>query len=330
MLLCDRLPDGTVAGRVVVEAVYDTVSGDRVGTRTVDAATGTPYVPQGTLGPCPVSSDCAEQTTPTATEGLCLADGTPIAVTIVRDCTGAVTSEGWVNLTTGAYSAGAPPAGTVACGDSRSIAVSGTFCDVDAGGEVVGLVLIEYQYATDGTIESVRLVDAVTGSTYTPAGTVTTCPAGEVDPPEQDVVELCDTAASGTRTPFLRDFRRDEFGAIVGHSDYTVAGAPYTPAGTVSLGPCAAPATVTARHMNVVPGTSWTPAQVQAGRRITALTYTVLAGTAAVTDAAGTAVNAIPAGASVTWTNEEEGTLAPPTSIAAETGGRVLVHWTEA
>ncbi|MER6984231.1 hypothetical protein ABT317_46600, partial [Streptomyces carpinensis] len=31
----------------------------------------------------------------------------------------------------GAYSAGEPPAGTIACGDSRSIQVSGTFCDVD-------------------------------------------------------------------------------------------------------------------------------------------------------------------------------------------------------
>ncbi|MGJ3558848.1 hypothetical protein ACR6C2_07665 [Streptomyces sp. INA 01156] len=99
--------------------------------------------------------------------GLCLADGTPIAVTITRDCTGATTSEGWLNLTTGAWSAGAVPAGTVACGDSRTITVSGTFCDVDPDSGVLGLVLIEYTYDEDGAIAAVRLVDAVTGGTYT-------------------------------------------------------------------------------------------------------------------------------------------------------------------
>ncbi|MFJ5890284.1 hypothetical protein [Streptomyces californicus] len=239
LLMCDVLADGTVAGQVLVEPIYDTGSGERVGTRTVDPVTGDPYTVAGALGPCPTSSDCAEETTPTATVGLCLADGTPIAVTIVRDCTGAVTSEGWIHLRTGAYSAGAPPAGTVACGSSQSVQVSGTFCDVDADGEVVGLVLIEYSYAADGTIDAVRLVDAVTGDTYTPTGTVTTCPAG-VEQPERDVVQLCDTASDGTTTSFVRDYARDENGAIVGHSDYTLDGTPYTPAGTVGV--CATPA----------------------------------------------------------------------------------------
>ncbi|MFJ3249066.1 hypothetical protein [Streptomyces sp. NPDC086782] len=299
LLMCDVLADGTVAGVALVEPIYDTGSGDRVGVRVVDPATGAPYTPAGTLqacqpdgctattaaqvlcdtavngtvthfvrattydcqgallasldrtldgaaytvtgtvGLCPASSDCEEETTPTATVGLCLADGTPIAVTVVRDCTGAVTSEGWLNLSTGAWSAGAVPVGTVACGDSRSIAVSGTFCDVDADGEVVGLVLVEYSYAADGSIAAVRLVDATTGSTYTPTGTVTTCPAG-VAQPEQDVVQLCDVAADGTSTPFVRDYRRDELGAISGHSDYTLDGTPYAPTGTV--GACQPPA----------------------------------------------------------------------------------------
>jgi hypothetical protein len=294
VLLCDVLPDGTVAGVALVEPVYDTSSGARVGTRTVDPLTGATYTPQGTLGPCspdgcnattatqilcdvaadgtatefvrattydcqgtvlatvdrtlagtaytvtgtvglcPTSPDCESPTTPTATVGLCLADGTPIGVTVVRDCTGAVTSEGWINLTTGAYSAGAPPAGTVACGSSQSVQVSGTFCDVLADGTVAGLVLVEYSYADDGTIASVRLVDATTGTTYTPTGTITTCPAG-VSQPEQDLLQLCDVATDGTVTPFVRDYRRDELGAITGHSDYTLDGAAYTPAGTVGV-----------------------------------------------------------------------------------------------
>lgn len=294
VLLCDVLADGTVAGVALVEPVYDTSSGARVGTRIVDPVTGATYTPQGTLGPCsadgcnattsvlvlcdtaadgtatqfvrattydcqgtvlgsldrtlagaaytvtgtvgvcPTSPDCDSPTTPTATVGLCLADGTPIAVTVVRDCTGAVTSEGWINLTTGAWSAGAPPAGTVACGSSQSVQVSGTFCDVLPDGTVAGLVLVEYSYADDGTIASVRLVDATTGTTYTPTGTITTCPAG-VAQPEQDLLQLCDVAADGTSTPFVRDYRRDELGAITGHSDYTLDGAAYTPTGTVSV-----------------------------------------------------------------------------------------------
>ncbi|MGW5925240.1 hypothetical protein ACWF2L_03200 [Streptomyces anulatus] len=292
VLLCDVLPDGTVAGVALVEPIYDTNTGARVATRTVDPATGTDYAPAGTLqacapdgctatttalvlcdaagdgtvahfvrtstydcegqllgtldrdldgatytpagtvGACPVAPACESPTTPTATIGLCLPDGTPIAVTVVRDCQGAVTSEGWIDLRTGTFSAGAPPVGTVACGDSQSVQVSGTFCDIDGTGDVVGLVLIEYSYAADGTIASVRLVDATTGATYTPVGEVTTCPAG-VEQPEQDVVQLCDIAADGTSTPFIRDYRRNEVGAIVGHSDYTLGGTAYTPAGTV-------------------------------------------------------------------------------------------------
>lgn len=311
LLLCDVLPDGTIAGVAAVEAVYDTNSGARVGTRVVDPATGADYAPQGTLsqcagepagtdvetwplcvlntngsvlqhvravqrydaqgapdgppllvdavtggpvavpggatiGVCPDGPPCASPTTPVTSVGLCLVDGTPIAVTVVRDCDGTTVSEGWINLVTGAYSAGAPPAGTVACGDSRSITTNGTFCDVLADGTVAGLVLVEYQYAADGSIDTVRLVDAVTGTTYTPQGTVTTCPAG-VEQPEQDAVQLCDIAADGTVTPMIRDYRRDELGAIVGHTDYTLDGTPYTPTGTVGVcpSPCRSAHTLT-------------------------------------------------------------------------------------
>ncbi|MGW2951506.1 hypothetical protein [Streptomyces eurythermus] len=231
-LLCDVQADGTSLPFLRMYTTSDT------GTTTADTLLDgtTPYAPTGTVGVCQPVSDCSSPTTPTATIGLCLPDGTPIAVTVVRDCDGVVTSEGWINLQTGAYSAGAPPTGTVACGSSQSVQVSGTFCDVDAAGDVVGLVLIEYSYAADGTIASVRLVDATTGATYTPTGTVTTCPAG-VEQPEQDALQLCDIAADGTATPFIRDFRRDELGTITGHSDYTLDGTAYAPTGTVGVCP---------------------------------------------------------------------------------------------
>lgn len=201
----------------------------------------------------PDTAACESPTQPVATVGLCLADGTPIAVTVVRDCAGTVTSEGWIDLTSGTWNEGSPPAGTIACGDSRSIQVSGTFCDVDPMGGVLGLVLIEYSYAADGSINAVRLVDAVTGDTYTPQGEVTTCPAS-VDAPERDLVQLCDIVddESGALvpTPFVRDFQRDQTGQITGHRDYTLDGQPYTPTGTVGLcqpepdEPCASTVTV--------------------------------------------------------------------------------------
>ncbi|MEU1852932.1 hypothetical protein ABZ499_27615 [Streptomyces sp. NPDC019990] len=239
---CDSTATGVVTGAGEIRTAYglrDCATGE---TTWLDQVTGDEVdLTTAVVVPCPQQQECASPTEPTATVGLCLADGTPIAVTVIRDCAGTVTSEGWLNLTTGAYSAGAPPAGTVACGDSRSIQVSGTFCAVDdATEDVVALVLVEYTYDDTGAISAVRLVDAVTGTTYVPpAGvTVTVCPAG-VEQPERDVVQLCDTATDGTVTPFVRDYARDENGAITGHSDYLLDGTAYTPTGTVGV--CASP-----------------------------------------------------------------------------------------
>lgn len=174
---------------------------------------------------------CSEAMDPIATTGLCLPGGVPIAIVLRRNSvTGVVIQDGWINLTTGAFTAGNPPVGTIACGDSSSVQVSGTFCSVDtATGDVLALILIEYTYNPDGTIASTRLVNAVDGTTYVvPAGAeITTCPTGE-ELPDQDLVILCDDNGS-----FLRDYRRDDTGAVVAVSDYTLAGAPYATVGTV-------------------------------------------------------------------------------------------------
>jgi hypothetical protein len=180
---------------------------------------------------------CSEAMDPMATTGLCLADGTPIAVVVRRNSvTGVVTQDGWINLTTGLFTAGSPPVGVVACGESRSIQVSGVFCSVDdATGDVLALILIEYTYNPDGSIASVRLVNATTGATYVvpPGASITTCPTG-TEQPEQDLEILCDVNA-GVPTPFIRDYRRDETGAIVAITNYTLAGAAYAPTGTVGV-----------------------------------------------------------------------------------------------
>ncbi|MGY5034373.1 hypothetical protein ACWC9U_26650 [Streptomyces sp. 900116325] len=209
--------------------------GDTASFEDLDLDGTTPHVTTGTVGACAAQTECEAATTPAATLGLCLADGTPIAVVVTRDCTGTVTQDGWLNLTTGTYTAGEPPVGTMACGNPRSISTTGTFCDVDpVSGDVLGLVLIEYTYGSDGSIASVRLVDATTGTTYTPQGEVTTCPAG-VEQPERDLVQLCDTAGDGTVTQFVRDYSRDESGTITGHADYLLDGTSYTPTGTVGV-----------------------------------------------------------------------------------------------
>ncbi|KQW11425.1 hypothetical protein [Streptomyces sp. Root369] len=203
----------------------------------------TPHVVIGTVGVCDSGTStpgasCAEQTTPAATVGLCLADGTPIAVVITRDCdTDTVTQDGWINLTTGTYSTGAPPAGVQACGDSRAFELAGLLCDVDpATGDVLGLVLVEYEYNADGSLASVRLVDPGTGTTYTLQGELRYCPAGTAEATaDLDLTVLCDVQADGTAVAFLRDYRRDPTtGQISGHTDYGLDGAPYTVTGTVS------------------------------------------------------------------------------------------------
>ncbi|MET9818328.1 hypothetical protein [Streptomyces sp. NPDC006355] len=197
----------------------------------------TPHVVTGTVTTCAATAEeCAERTTPAATLGLCLPDGTPLAVLITRDCDGTTTQDGWLNLTTGTYTAGPPPAGAAACGDARAFELAGLLCDTDpATGDVYGLVLVEYAYNTDGSLASVRLVDPATGATYTLQGELRRCPADAgAELPEQDLTVLCDVQADGTSVPFVRDYRRDPAtGQITGLTDYTLDGQPYTVTGTV-------------------------------------------------------------------------------------------------
>ncbi|QBZ73503.1 hypothetical protein SEA_MISCHIEF19_18 [Streptomyces phage Mischief19] len=215
--------------------VYNRVDGVQVNFSTVELDGVTPYTAVGPLVDCAAAS---VSTDPIATTGLCLGDGTPIAVVTRRDhAAGTIITDGWVNLLTGTFSAGAPPVGTTACGSSRSIELSGVLCDVSGGTTVNGLVLVEYHYAADGSIESTRLVNATTGATYVPVGTITVCPEG-TSQPDRDMELLCDVAANGTVTPFIRDYQRNSTGAITGSTSYTLGGAAYAPTGTV--GSCSA------------------------------------------------------------------------------------------
>lgn len=70
----------------------------------------------------------------------------------------------------------------------------------------------------------------------------------------------------------------------------------------------------------------WTPGADVVGT-LTSVTYTVLSGTADVTDQNGTVAAGLPPGLSVTWNAEDNNTLAGPTSIDA-VAGSTYVHWT--
>ncbi|MFE4329623.1 hypothetical protein ACFRQM_09225 [Streptomyces sp. NPDC056831] len=170
-----------------------------------------------------------------ASTGLCLADGTPISVLAVSACgdcgadAAAPEVSGWLNLLTGAYTDGAPPPGTEAClGQPQQFEV-GQWCDLDADGEVIAPVLVEYEYGDNGQLTGVRTLTPG-GDPYTVTGTLGICP-GAID--DIEYLVLCDTAADGTVVEFLRGLTPNGDGTSTAY-DVTLDGTtPYTPVGEV-------------------------------------------------------------------------------------------------
>lgn len=72
----------------------------------------------------------------------------------------------------------------------------------------------------------------------------------------------------------------------------------------------------------------WTPAAIPAGRVLTSMSFTVLTGTASVTDAGGTTVAALPAGYSASWGTSDIDQLTAPQNITPAAGGRAVVAMT--
>lgn len=177
-----------------------------------------------------------------ATTGLCLGDGTPIAVVTTTPCAecgeaaGAPAAAGWINLLTGAFAAGNPPAGSEPCLNQQQQFQVGQWCDLDAAGEVIAPVLVEYEYSDTGALIGIRTLTPG-GDPYVVAGTLGICP-GAVD--DVEYLILCDVLGDGTSVPFLRALTPNGDGTSTA-DDTTLDGtAPYAPAGTVSAcaGPC--------------------------------------------------------------------------------------------
>lgn len=107
-------------------------------------------------------------------------------------------------------------------------------------------------------------------------------------------------------------------------------GDPYVVQGTLmpcDTGTASAAATLSAHHFDATSGSPWTPALIVGGT-LTALTYTVLAGTVDVT-VDGVVVNNVPTGYSGSWVADDHNELTGITSIAPDAASRVLVVWTE-
>lgn len=180
-----------------------------------------------------------------ASTGLCLADGTPISVLAVSACgdcgadAAAPEVTGWLNLLTGAFTAGSPPAGTEACAGQPTQFEVGQWCDLDADGEVIAPVLVEYEYDDNGQLVGVRTLTPG-GDPYTVTGALGICP-GPVD--DVEYVILCDTGTDGTLTEFLRQLTPNGDGTSTTRDTLLDGTTAYTPVGRVgtcggSLVPC--------------------------------------------------------------------------------------------
>ncbi|WP_405893705.1 hypothetical protein OG272_15695 [Streptomyces sp. NBC_00104] len=167
-------------------------------------------------------------------------------------------------------------------------------------------------------------------------------PGTPIDPIfDVEYVLLCDVAADGTSTPFLRRFTHAQDGSLSGTASLALDGATaYTPTGTVGV--CSGDSTtppVTAQtastHRQVLNTAGTFDVFATAAGTVESVTVTVIAAGATgptVTTASG--VSPMFAGESVTWSalpdvaaGSDE--LAGPLSVTTNAGDVVAVSWTE-
>lgn len=157
---CEPAPEDccpvTFSGFCLVDGtpISITIEGG-VQTGWTDLTTGvfTPGPPPAGTQVCPTEVECC----PIPFTGFCLEDGTPIAI-IIED--GVQT--GWIDITTGVFTPGAPPAGTGLCSsDPVSGVVDIRFLDCDTDSITVCQGTIPWSVEVSGTVP-------ITGS-YTPS-----------------------------------------------------------------------------------------------------------------------------------------------------------------
>ncbi|MEU1180642.1 hypothetical protein ABZ464_23880 [Streptomyces sp. NPDC005820] len=163
------------------------------------------------------------------------------------------------------------------------------FCDVAADGTVTPFLR---RVSVDGSGNTTVTDTALDGTTaYTPTGTVGVCPESVTD---YEVIELCDVAADGTATPFLRRLAIAEDGTVTVTDTALDGTTAYTPAGTVGQCPVTTPQKTVTPH-----GTQNTDWDLAANAGTQSVTLLVYSGSVTVTTAEGTLT--VPAGATLTW-----------------------------
>ena len=195
-------------------------------------------------------------------------------------------------------------------------------CDTNGAVTTQFLRRITYTNGVPSAVVNTTL-DGVTA--YVPTGSVAAC----ADAIELDNVETV-WCVGGVQL-VRHDIINNSTGAVTTTSWTTPAGATATPLAADVLaavpGACAlaVPAVLKSRMTNIVPASAWTPAI--SGGTLTSVSFTVVSGTASITDANGTVSTGIPTGFSGSWESDDANTLTGPQSIAS-VGGNVVVVWT--
>ncbi|MBC9729266.1 hypothetical protein [Streptomyces sp. TRM68367] len=162
-------------------------------------------------------------------------------------------------------------------------------CDTAADGTATPFMRRVSVDSTGNTTVTDTTLDGTTA--YTPTGTVGVCPAEVTD---YEVIELCDVAADGTVTPFLRRLAIDEAGTVTTADTALDGVTAYAPTGTVGLCPVTAPQKAVVPH-----GTQNTDWDLAANAGTQSVTLLVYSGSVTVTTAEGPLT--VPAGTSLTW-----------------------------
>lgn len=212
------------------------------------------------------------------------------------------------------------PVGTIrVCSGSDTEAL--VLCDVVATG-VITQFIRHITYSSDGTTATIRNT-ALDGTTaYAPAGTVKAC-GNDLEPKV-----LCDVSATGVVTQFLRQYMRDSAGVLTVKDTALDGTTAYVVAGTIKI--CdPQTTTVESRMFDVVASTTKTFASlIPAGRVMISASVSIIAGTATITDANGTAITLLPTGFSTNFAAEVNGTLTPPINVITQAASRAIISYT--
>lgn len=103
----------------------------------------------------------------------------------------------------------------------------------------------------------------------------------------------------------------------------TITGLTFADADVVDCAPV-----VNAQARLLAASQAWTPGTDVVGT-LTGVSVTGLTGTYTVVDQSGTSVGPLPAGTTLTWSNEQEGTLQGPQSITTAAASTAVVTWTQ-